>query len=197
MTLVFFAFTAGPGPACHCVCVTPHGFGAGFPCVGVRFYADAGGMVQPPDQPIPLYLRGEAFRKCQSRPQPAEMMGRVLTGIFEAFVTDGTDARLSQIIPARPHKVADDIGEFFHQLPVMIQVLGQGLGPDNDAIRMERTVLLVSGRGVVVTANIPDKRNSPLWPSSAAGLAAIFSIIPPARFISMLKKALVGTLSIV
>ena len=36
----------------------------------------------------------------------------------------------------------------------MIQVLGQGLGPDNDAVGMERTVLLVSGRGVVVTANI-------------------------------------------
>ena len=95
--LVFFAFTAGPGPACYCVCVTPHGFGAGFPCVGVRFYADAGGMVQPPDQPIPLYLGAKLSANVDHAAAGGDD-GRVLTGIFETFVADGTDARLSQII---------------------------------------------------------------------------------------------------
>ena len=78
----------------------------------------------------------------------------------------------------------------------MIQVLGQGLGPDNDAVGMERTVLLVSGRGVVVTANI-QIRETHLCGIVCGRFGGHFSIIPPARFISMLKKALVGTLSIV
>ena len=78
----------------------------------------------------------------------------------------------------------------------MIQVLGQGLGPDNDAIWMERTVLLVSGRGVVVTANI-QIRETHLCGIVRGRFWRHFFNHTPARFISMLKKALVGTLSIV
>lgn len=65
-----------------------------------------------PDQPVPLYLGAKLSANVDHAAAGGDD-GRVLTGIFEAFVTDGTDARLSQIIPARPHKVADHIGEFF------------------------------------------------------------------------------------
>ena len=82
----------------------------------------------PQISPVPLYLGAKLSANVDHAAAGGDD-GRVLTGIFEAFVTDGTDARLSQIIPARPHKVADDIGEFFHQLPVMIQVLGQVSDP--------------------------------------------------------------------
>ena len=72
-----------------------------------------GVMVQPPDQPVPLYLGANLSANVDHAAAGGDD-GRVLTGIFETFVTDGTDARLPQIIPARPHKVADHIGEFFY-----------------------------------------------------------------------------------
>ncbi len=60
----------------------------------------------------------------------------------------------SQIIPCRPHEVPYQIGELFHHLPVLINILGKGLGTENHPLRMPGSLFRIAPRRVIVACNV-------------------------------------------
>ena len=146
-------FAALPGPAGDRVGAAPGRF-CRRDVVIDRLYADHG-LIQPaPDRAGPEELaRGvaEDVKGAGVRQQPG-------IGLVEACavrrVGPGADTGLTQIVPGRPHKVADQIGKLAYHGPVLRQILGEGFAADDNAVRVCLFLQPIAAGGVVVARDV-------------------------------------------
>ena len=71
-----------------------------------------------------------------------------------AGVAPAADAGLTQIIPAGPHKITQQIGILLHHFPVFIDILREGLGTEDDSLRMLLFFQWVAAGAVVIACDI-------------------------------------------
>ena len=65
-----------------------------------------------------------------------------------------TNTRLTEIIPGRPHKIADQLWIFLDPFPVVGQIRHHRFGADHHTVRVFLGIGIVAGRGVVKPQNV-------------------------------------------
>ena len=120
-----------------------------------RLSGNVGFVAQSPDDLSPVGDRSSVANQIHiATVRRLVGIGSVETHTVGLFIVDLADAGLAQIIPCSPGEIADDVGIFLNQLPVLIQILRIGLGSHNDTVRIFLAVLLIAVSRVVVTDHI-------------------------------------------
>ena len=165
----FFAVAAGPAPAGQGICAAPCCLGR-FCIVVDRLHADDRVVQLAPDGRCVERLAVRVSQNVKRAHIGQQPRIRLVKALAVRRVGPCADAHLAEVVPRRPHKIADQIGVLLDHCPVFGNVLREGLTAHHHAVGVGLALQRVAAGGIVIARNVQRIQHRG---SNAIGLFAV------------------------